>query len=200
VLLTGLHLSQNARGCLFLVICLHSENWLEGGSELRIGLSRWERFLSNLNGLEHAQIPDLGEHINCIYFTGHFLFVGLDAAHEVVGGRGQLSDQIINLLLKFLKQRLSDLVFILIHEQSRIYFLDVSTDPVLVFELEALDVVSYLALGVHNSEVFLLDEVKLEEGGLAEVSIETAYHVLILELSIRCVVVDNGKKRQFCRK
>ena len=113
----------------------------------------------------------------------------------MVRGRGQLSDQIINLLLKFLKQRLSDLVFILIHEQSRVYFLDVSTDPVLVFELEALNVVSHLALGVHNSEVFLFDEVELEEGALAEVSIETAYHVLIPELSIRCVVVDNRKER-----
>jgi hypothetical protein len=198
--LPGFHLSHNSCRCLFLVVRLHSENRLEGRSKLRIGLSGGECLLPYLDGLEHAQISHLGQHVDSVYLTGHFLLVGLDASHEVVGRRGQLCDQIINLLLKFLEEGLADLVFILIHEQSRVNVLDVSAHLVLVFEFEALDVVGDLALRMHNSEVFLLYKVELQKSIFAEISVEAAHHVLVLELNIWGVVVYDGKQRQFSRK
>lgn len=142
-----------------------------------------------MDGLEHAQISHLGQHIDSVYLTGHFLLVGLDASHEVVGRRRQLRDQIVNLLLKFLEEGLADLVFIFIDEQSRVNVLDVSAHLVLVFELEALDVVGHLALRMHNSEVFLLYKVELQKRVLTKISVKTAHHILVLELSIRGVVV-----------
>jgi hypothetical protein len=86
LLLASLHLSQDASGDLLLVAALDAEDGLEGGGELGVGLSGGEGLLSDLDGLEHPQVSDLGEHVDGIDLAGLFVFVGLDAADEVVGG------------------------------------------------------------------------------------------------------------------
>lgn len=90
-LLTCLHLGKDASGDLFLVVALDAEDGLEGGGEFGVCLSGGEGLLPDLDGLEHTQIPDLGEHVDGIDLASLFLFVGLDAAYEVVGGCGKLS-------------------------------------------------------------------------------------------------------------
>lgn len=89
------------------------------------------------------------------------------------------------------------MIFVLIDKQLSVNLFDFWADFVLIFKLEALDVVSNLALRVNNSEIILFDEIESQKWVFAVISLEAGNHILVFELYIRGVIVDDRKKWKF---
>jgi hypothetical protein len=85
LLLIGLYFAQHCHDCLFALLFLGAlENRLEGSHKLTVLLSGWEGLLPDLDGLEHSQIPYLGQKIIFLYFLWGLFLIRLDAPYKMV--------------------------------------------------------------------------------------------------------------------
>lgn len=153
--------------------------------------------MPDLDGFKDTKVADLSQHIRWINTAWHLLLVRLNASHKVVGCCRQLSNQVIDFLLKLLEQGLSHLIFVLIDKQFCVYFFYFWAYFILILEFEALDVVSDLTLRVHYREIILFDEVESQKRVFAVIALEAGNHVLVFELYVRRVIVDDREKRKF---
>jgi len=51
-----------------------------------------------------------------------------------------------------------------------------------------------------HSKIILIDKIEFQEAIFWKISLKPMHHILVFELSIRSIVIDNGKQRPFVTK